>query len=391
MRKLYLFLVSCFSVSLVHAQFTLNGTNAVQLSPNEYQLTPQAQDQRGSMWNNSPINLAQDFIIHVEYNFGVVSEANPVDGAVPNWRTGADGIVFVLQNNGANSLTQLGGFGEEIGYGGIANSFAVEIDTWENVHPWQGSYNHNDPANDHLAFLIGGHTIHGGPTNPATYPFASGVEVEDGTWRSIVFMWDATAKVLTVTFNGQTYTYNGDLAAHVGNSMAYWGFTSATGLGVNQHRVRIVGSGCNNDIIACGKNGKKVVLCHVPPGNPNNKQEICVAWSAVPAHLAHGDCLGMCSSMGGRTVANIPEENTHGIEVTVFPNPSRGNVNVKVAHLHGKGELTVLNQRGAVVEKRTVSGNQQVNFDLKKYGAGMYLVKLTSGDEVQTTKVMVQE
>lgn len=39
----------------------------------------------------------------------------------------------------------------------------------------------------------------------------------------------------------------------------------------------------------------KVLVCHVPPGNPANKHEIFVSPSAVPAHLAHGDNLGPCT------------------------------------------------------------------------------------------------
>lgn len=35
--------------------------------------------------------------------------------------------------------------------------------------------------------------------------------------------------------------------------------------------------------------GKKVAICHLPPGNPDNIQEICISANAVPAHLAHGD------------------------------------------------------------------------------------------------------
>ena len=40
--------------------------------------------------------------------------------------------------------------------------------------------------------------------------------------------------------------------------------------------------------------GKKVTLCHLPPGNPENPQTLSVGQSAVSAHLAHGDYLGEC-------------------------------------------------------------------------------------------------
>jgi len=38
----------------------------------------------------------------------------------------------------------------------------------------------------------------------------------------------------------------------------------------------------------------KVLICHIPPGNPENWHEISVDDNAVPAHLAHGDQLGSC-------------------------------------------------------------------------------------------------
>jgi hypothetical protein len=40
----------------------------------------------------------------------------------------------------------------------------------------------------------------------------------------------------------------------------------------------------------------KVTICHIPPGNPRNAHTIVVAESAVPAHLAHGDSLGACTT-----------------------------------------------------------------------------------------------
>ena len=43
-----------------------------------------------------------------------------------------------------------------------------------------------------------------------------------------------------------------------------------------------------------GKGKKKVTICHIPPGNPENAHTIKVGESAVDAHLAHGDTLGEC-------------------------------------------------------------------------------------------------
>lgn len=45
--------------------------------------------------------------------------------------------------------------------------------------------------------------------------------------------------------------------------------------------------------VTCG-NGK-VLVCHIPPGNPANAHTICISANGVPAHLAHGCHLGACA------------------------------------------------------------------------------------------------
>ena len=45
----------------------------------------------------------------------------------------------------------------------------------------------------------------------------------------------------------------------------------------------------------------KVTLCHIPPGNENTAHTIIVGGSAVKAHLAHGDYLGVCKTGKNQT------------------------------------------------------------------------------------------
>ena len=44
--------------------------------------------------------------------------------------------------------------------------------------------------------------------------------------------------------------------------------------------------------------GGKVTICHIPPGDPLQAHTLLVSDSAVPAHLAHGDYLGVCGGGG---------------------------------------------------------------------------------------------
>ncbi len=54
----------------------------------------------------------------------------------------------------------------------------------------------------------------------------------------------------------------------------------------------------------CGNNGNKVLICHVPPGNPDNAHTICISPNAVPDHFANheGDHCGECVPGDGKPV-----------------------------------------------------------------------------------------
>ena len=164
--------------------------------------------------------------------------------------------------------------------------------------------------------------------------------------------------------------------------------------------------------VRCDKN--KVMVCHKAAGKKS--QELCISASAVPAHLAHGDILGKCSNNNGDDDddddkdkgkgkdkdddrARALPENTLSPEVTVstnvYPNPTRGNFELMISNKKaGRIQVEIVNANGIVVETRVIQINnkvQKLNFDLSKHAAGIYLVKLRSGDTVETHKVILQK
>jgi len=43
---------------------------------------------------------------------------------------------------------------------------------------------------------------------------------------------------------------------------------------------------------------KKIEICHVPPGNPDNVHTLSISVNAMRAHLAHGDYMDECTENG---------------------------------------------------------------------------------------------
>ncbi len=133
----------------------------------------------------------------------------------------ADGATFMLQNNGANSLTQLGATGGALAYGpgtgAIANSAAIDF-------------------NIYSGHTIGTNFITGG-TGTGTYNATGSVNVANGDPIQVGITYNTAAQTLTETLTDTktlaTYstTYTGvNLSADLGsNTSAYVGFSGGSG------------------------------------------------------------------------------------------------------------------------------------------------------------------
>jgi hypothetical protein len=134
----------------------------------------------------------------------------------------------------------------------------------------------------------------------------------------------------------------------------------------------------------CGNNNDKVLVCHNPIGNSNT---LCIASSAVPAHVAHGDYLGPCVPCGGQNF-NIPidtggfdEMNEHQ-ELEIFPNPAGDQVQLDYA-----GEINEIRLFSAQKKIYASGADQDLHqINLEQLPSGLYIVMVRSGNIWLTKK-----
>ncbi|MBL6914647.1 MAG: hypothetical protein ISR35_04640 [Planctomycetes bacterium] len=216
---LALIFIHCAGLSSLYADFEyLDFTNMAGLTMvgsssqvvNRVRLTPSALSQVGALYTTDRIPVSEGFDTTFTY------QINPITG-------GADGMTFLIQSESPTALYNNGG---PLGYSGMTNSLAIEIDCYSNG-------NWNDPPGHHLAIhgvlgapnsadeLIGGLAIDTAIGNVA------GVRTMRVYYDSVslqVFIDDLTTPRLSLDIN---------LFDYIGSDEAWVGFTGSTG-GITQ-------------------------------------------------------------------------------------------------------------------------------------------------------------
>lgn len=201
--------------------FQLIGSGGqADLGNNCFRLTQAQNGSYGAVWYRWQSDLNQDFEINADLNFGTND-------------FGADGIVFAFQN----LCTNVGSTGGGMGIAGVNPSLFIEFDTFLNP-------DNSDLPDDHIGILSDGVLFHTGPTSlaPPVCALPNCGDIENGLTYAMRIYWQAATQTLEVYFNGTLRTsYTGDIINSIfdGNSMVYWGFTSATGGFNNNHSVCI--------------------------------------------------------------------------------------------------------------------------------------------------------
>lgn len=210
-RIIVIILATVFLQQSVFSQantYIINGS-AIRNNCNCYRLTPALNQQSGSVWNATKINLNNPFDFTFNVFLGCADEV------------GADGMVFILQP----ISTSIGATGEGMGFSGIAPSIGITLDTWHNA-------NLNDPDFDHISIQANGIVAHGNDLAGPEQASAIDPNIEDCNWHHLRITWEPVTHFLRAYFDEvprvETQT---DLVTDIFNNdpMVYWGFSAATG------------------------------------------------------------------------------------------------------------------------------------------------------------------
>ena len=138
----------------------------------------------------------------------------------------ADGVTFVLQNQGLNALGPTGG---DLAYATITPSVAIKLDL----------YNNSGEGTDSTGIYINGAV----PTQPSVDLTGTGITLGSGDPIDVSLTYVGNQLTETLTDNTTTppatfsTSYTEDLASVLGSGTAYVGFTGSTGDGTSVQKI----------------------------------------------------------------------------------------------------------------------------------------------------------
>ena len=100
-----------------------------------------------------------------------------------------------------------------------------------------------------------------------------------------------------------------------------------------------------------------------------------------------------CASEVSNTIIVITTgiENNLNSDISVFPNPTTGKVNIKFENLNSNTKISFLDLTGKSIIEKEISAKTTISeFDLSKFPKGVYLVKVLNNDNVKIEKIVVE-
>ncbi len=157
---------------------------------------------------------------------------------------------------------------------------------------------------------------------------------------------------------------------------------------------------------AGNSNVAKVQVCHIPPGNNQNPQTICINASAVPAHLAQGSYLGACNvstvctnnSNRGIAQSEVMLDVQQSIsDLNVYPNPARSGITFEYyCFVNGKTNVEIRDITGRLMikgsELDSVANQTRVNtLNVDEFAPGVYFLTIKHNGNSYTKKFVIEK
>lgn len=286
-------------------------------------LTKSDMFQKGAVWLENPYSVSNGFTFDFTFETSEGKDNSEKDGFLE----GADGYAFVIQGTGNDVIGYAGG---GIGYEGLKNALAIEIDLYYN-----NESGFNDPNGNHLAVFGSKKSITADHNSTNLIAVDSTIEIIkiDKTRYYFKAIYQPKNKLFNIYLNEADKPEkliltleNFDLSSYIDlgpNNSAYFGITSATGSAQERHEIK---------------------------------------------------SLSFC---GGEKVTGVEEEVTN--ELLIYPNPAKDyiyitklqDINFEVIDLVGN------------TYKLNLIGNK---LDISNLARGIYFIKLNNGQSVETYK-----
>lgn len=249
-------------------------------SGSEIQLTPPQEFSRGAVWAREKVDMRAPFSTMFAFRITQGDDQGEVE-PVPS-DPGADGVVLVIQNQGADVI---GNYGRGIGYDGIKRSIAVEFDTYHNPPI-------DDPNGNHVAIQSKGRGENtSAHATGATLAFNTlGLPIKsDGTvyYAYVTYMQGRMDVYVNTSpsFRAPVVSKYVDLDSLIGldpNGTAWVGITSGTGRSFEQHDLVMW------EINGCGEDSP-VSVSDGPEPVAGRKRDFAIVGDEVRIAGADGD------------------------------------------------------------------------------------------------------
>ena len=135
----------------------------------------------------------------------------------------------------------------------------------------------------------------------------------------------------------------------------------------------------------CGN--QKVTICH---RLSRKNQTLCINYSDLASHIAHGDYLGTCNNAtcgsgiagaDGTLEFELPQDlHALPIEAHLYPNPSQDQVIIEFSNTTGgKGLIEIIDITGKILNQipaHFAKGTNRIRFDVNTLSSGLHFVRL---------------